>query len=208
MLLEKHYISAVHLAASLQLQLFTVFFFTFFYDFTIECCVSEFHIAFPSETGSSVYLYINLDGPDKSQYNTNTIQRGVTHQHAAAWSGHICSLLLLGVNLGISNKITVRIQYRLIRKPASFSGNEDRCSDPSAFTQAEMSNLPTCKGYCSAAITLPASGSDYRLPTHHFPHPLASSDCGAVTQLRLLSARPLNPHVAIQKKLFYFSVSN
>lgn len=83
---------------------------------------------------------------------------------------------------------------------ASFPGNEDRCSDLSASTQPEMSNLPTAHFivlHYAAAITPPASGSDYRLPTHHFPSSgsrNAPSDCGAARRLRLPSARTPNPH--------------
>lgn len=43
----------------------------------------------------------------------------------------------------VPNDIPPQIQYIIIRKPASFPGNEDHCSDLSAFAQAEMRNLPT-----------------------------------------------------------------
>lgn len=114
----------------------------------------------------------------------------------------------------------------IIRKPASFPGNENHCSDLSAFTQPEMRNSTLFCGYALAkvtthslrssssvtlqSITLPASGSDYRLPTHHFSLSVscnASSDCGAVTRLDLLSAGRPNPHIGIQKKWFYFCIS-
>lgn len=78
---------------------------------------------------------------------------------------------------------------------ASFPGNEDRCSDLSASTQPGMSNSPTAHYlmlYYAAAITPPASGSDYRLPTHQISSSgsrNASSDCGAASRLRLP-----NPH--------------
>lgn len=75
----------------------------------------------------------------------HTERRLTTTYSCTKWT-HLLSASPLGepwlIHSGTPNNTPVQIQCIIIRKPASFPGNEDHCSDLSALTQAEMRKLP------------------------------------------------------------------